>query len=178
MEKVKTASVQSCSSAICRAAGTRPGGRPPPTEEGRLVVVVASSSETLIFINDLGSHHLQLISASILREIVCAAHPCAGTVSIQLSHHLNLIFSSREALYGLMGSRNTQLEQESAQGLQLQLRVTTTADTCLHPQEEQAGVCCWTPAAGKRQGQEDLLGCDKTGKQADAQPAPMLITCV
>lgn len=82
---------------------------------------------TLIFRNDLGSQHLQLISASILREILCAAHPCAGTFSIQLSHLFNLIISSREALYGLMESRNTQLLQESAQGLQLQLRVTTRA---------------------------------------------------
>lgn len=107
------ANTQTCSSPICRTAGTRPGSRPPPAEEARVTVVVASFSETLIFINDLGSQHLQLISASILREILCAAHPCAGTFSIQLSNHSNLIISSWEALYGLIGSRNTQLFQES-----------------------------------------------------------------
>lgn len=81
----------------------------PPTFKGGKVVVGASFSETLIFINDLGSQHLQLISTSILREILYAAHPCAGTFSIQLSNHFNLIISSWEALYAVMGSSNTSL---------------------------------------------------------------------
>lgn len=66
-------------------------------------------SETLIFRNYLGSQHLQLISTSYLEEILYSAHPCNSTFSIQLSNHFNLIISSWEALYGVMGSRATQL---------------------------------------------------------------------
>lgn len=88
---------------------------------------MASVSETLIFINDLGSQHLQLISGGILREILRARTPWRWytfypIISSFQSNHL--IMGS--SLYGLMGSRNTQVFQESAPGPRRPLRVTKT----------------------------------------------------
>lgn len=80
------------SSPIRGAAGMRP--RPPFPETGPpVLVVVASFSETLIFINDPGSQHLQLISGGILRETLrartrwrwCTFYPIISSFQ---SHHL------------------------------------------------------------------------------------------
>lgn len=87
----------------------------PPTNRGKAcaIVVVASFSETLIFRNDLGSQHSQLISAGNLQEILYPAYACNSKFSIQLSNHFNLIISSWEALYGIVGSNWWCLSQET-----------------------------------------------------------------
>lgn len=87
----------------------------PPTNRGKAnaIVVVACFSERLIFRNYLGSQHSQLISTSNLQEILYSAYCCSSTFSIQLSNHLNLIISSWEALYGIVGSNWWHLSQET-----------------------------------------------------------------